>query len=207
MKKRQKKDFLASSNRLVIIGVFGTEKSVGTTSVAMMLASYFSEVVCKETAYLELGDNLIYNKLLYEKTMSEENVFKEKVLKVNQFEIFTKGTGISQLHNNKYGYLIIDFGSNAMHNLTEFLRCDLKIVVSSMQIWKRKALVEFVQMSKEITGHKKWIYVVSGSIIEINKFKSKNEIMAVKMPDISNSIKLNNISMEFVEEILKMSSI
>jgi hypothetical protein len=55
--------------------------------------------------------------------------------------------------------VILDLGTDMIKHKNEFLRCDKKIVVASLAIWKLQGLERFISSYSHIKNSEQWIYV------------------------------------------------
>lgn len=134
----------------VNIGVVGTEKHIGSTTVAINLTKYLSELTNIKACYIENNNhnsivNIIENK---------ESIFNEESNKIiyKGIDMFLKPKNISNILSNNYNFYVYDYG--ALNELTEeekmsFLTRDLKIVVSGNKIWEIPQLIECFQIIGE----------------------------------------------------------
>ena len=148
----------------------------------------------KKVAFLELGEHTVFDG-------SKLKGMPDKIM------VFNRETKIGEIYNKGFDYLIIDFGDNVTRNMPEFLRCNNKLIVGSLQLWKQKSLYRFIDLVKETPGNSQYTFVISGSVEEIKKLETEKNINVIKMIDVSNSMKINSISIEFIEEILLTAGI
>lgn len=134
----------------VSIGVVGTEKHIGATTLALNLAKYLSELTNIKTCYIENNNhnsiiNLIDNK---------ESIYVENSDKITfkGLDMFLKPKNMSDILTNDYNFFIYDYG--ALNEISEeekmsFLTRDLKIVVSGNKIWEIPNLIKCFQIIGE----------------------------------------------------------
>ena len=137
----------------VNIGVVGTEKHIGATTMAINLTKYLSELTNIKACYIENNNhnsigNLIENKeALYSESMNR--------ITYKGIDMFLKPKNMSDILANNYNFYIYDYG--ALNELTEeekmsFLTRDLKIVVSGNKIWEIPNLINCFQIIGEDTS-------------------------------------------------------
>lgn len=131
------------------IGVFGSDRGVGVTHLALAIANFIS---------LESGEKVILADLSGTKELKQIKTAKGGTLfGVSYFPGVTNAQ-IPQLMNESYDYLIFDFGSDREKNYKEFLRCDRKIVTGSFSPWKRQSYDDFMQFINNEKSYMEWAY-------------------------------------------------
>lgn len=144
-----------------VIGLIGTHKGAGVTHTSIMLASYLSKSKSYKVAYLEMCDEDDIKHLLYAWDDWDEP------LEERQFCIYNttyyrnvREPELIRILNEEYEYFILDFGTDFNKNKSEFLRCDLKLVIGSLTEWKRQKLFQFIENKKELPGFSNWKYLM-----------------------------------------------
>lgn len=134
----------------VSIGVIGTEKHIGTTTVAINLAKYLSELTNIRACYIENNNHnsiitLVENKAAVYVADSEKVIFKG-------IDMFLKPKNMSDILSNNFNFYIYDYGT--LDEITEeekmsFLTRDLKIVVTGNKSWEIPNLINCFQIIGE----------------------------------------------------------
>lgn len=134
----------------VNIGVVGTEKHIGATTMAINLTKYLSELTNIKACYIENNTHNSISNLIENK----EALFSENMNKITYkgIDMFLKPKNMSDILANNYNFYIYDYG--ALNELTEeekmsFLTRDLKIVVSGNKIWEIPNLINCFQIIGE----------------------------------------------------------
>lgn len=137
----------------VNIGVVGTEKHIGATTMAINLTKYLSELTNIKACYIENNNHNSISNLIENK----EALFLENMNKITYkgIDMFLKPKNMSDILANNYNFYIYDYG--ALNELTEeermsFLTRDLKIVVSGNKIWEISNLINCFQIIGEDTS-------------------------------------------------------
>jgi len=146
------------------IGITGTHQNVGVTHLGLMLATYLGEWLGHRTAYVEVRDkqpaslDIISLKSYF---YGEEESMKEEPYTVHRVTFYPQrnSKNLVDIMNDSYQCLILDFGSD-WKNINEFLRCDIKIVVSSLAAWKKHKFMNFLTVSEELKTSNTWIYAI-----------------------------------------------
>ncbi len=142
-----------------MIGLIGTHSGVGVTHTGLLIAGFLGNVLGRKTALVEMNTHKDFEQIeeaYYGKGEMTSRLFKMKHVfyykNVKQWET-------TDILNEDYEYIIFDFGSDMKKSQDEFLRCDKKIVISSLSDWKRKYLVQFIQSNQDIKGYSSWMYL------------------------------------------------
>ncbi|BCN32825.1 hypothetical protein [Anaeromicropila herbilytica] len=151
---------LLEKNKKIIIGVIGTHRGVGVTHLCVMLSNYLSEVMGKRTAVLECNthNDFSYIQMVYE-GMAHKAI-NGKAFQVYDTSYYKNVTQkeIADILNNNFDYIIMDLGTDRDNE--EFLRCNCKLVVSSLCDWKRHELIKFLHYAETMNGYLEWEYLV-----------------------------------------------
>lgn len=134
----------------VNIGIVGTEKHIGATTMAINLTKYLNELTNIKACYIENNNhdsiiNIIENK---------ETIYLENTDKITYkgIDMFLKPKNMSDILANNYNFYVYDYG--ALNELSEeekmsFLTRDLKIVVSGNKDWEIPNLINCFQIIGE----------------------------------------------------------
>lgn len=134
----------------VNIGVVGTERHIGATTLAINLTKYLSELTNIKACYIENNNhNSIINI-----TENKEAIYLENINRITYKEIdmFLKPKNMSDILANNYNFYIYDYG--ALNELSEeekmsFLTRDLKVIVSGNKVWEIPNLINCFQIIGE----------------------------------------------------------
>ncbi|WMJ85671.1 hypothetical protein [Anaerocolumna sp. MB42-C2] len=145
-----------------IIGLMGTHPGAGVTHFGIMLSNYFSEYLGLKTAFLECGlrDDFPYlHQHFYAPDGDLQNL---DFFTIHRVTFYKKRNlqGIPEIIGDQYDCIILDLGTDMVKNRSEFLRCDKKIVVSSLSVWKEHEMRQFIENAKHIKNNEQWVYVI-----------------------------------------------
>lgn len=134
----------------VNIGVVGTERHIGATTLAINLTKYLSELTNIKACYIENNNhNSIINI-----TENKEAIYSENTNKIiyKGIDMFLKPKNMSDILANNYNFYIYDYG--ALNELSEeekmsFLTRDLKVIVSGNKVWEIPNLINCFQIIGE----------------------------------------------------------
>lgn len=134
----------------VNIGVVGTERHIGATTLAINLTKYLSELTNIRACYIENNNhNSIINIIENKEAIYSENTDK---ITYKGIDMFLKPKNMSDILANNYNFYIYDYG--ALNELSEeekmsFLTRDLKVVVSGNKVWEIPNLINCFQIIGE----------------------------------------------------------
>jgi hypothetical protein len=112
----------------ICIGIVATSSAVGLTHTAILLYTYLSSFLKRKTAYIEMKDIGGFN-------TEKQNFF----LNLSIAEI-------AYLKEKGYNYIIIDYGKLDSKNREDFLRCDIRIIMTSLSEWKINNFINLLEM-------------------------------------------------------------
>ena len=131
----------------VSIGVVGTERHIGATTLAINLTKYLSELTNIKACYIENNNHQSVSYI----AESSEAIRFEDMKKVNfkGIDLFSKPKNMSDILSNNYNFYIYDYG--ALNEMTDeekmsFLTRDLKLVVSGNKLWELPNLINTFQI-------------------------------------------------------------
>lgn len=139
----------------VNIGVVGTERHIGATTLAINLTKYLSELTNIRACYIENNNHQSVVRM----AESSEAIRYEDMKKISfkGIELFSKPENMSDILSNDYNFYIYDYG--ALNEMTEeernsFITRDLKIIVSGNKLWEIQNLIDaFKIVGKDINTY------------------------------------------------------
>ena len=157
--------------RFRTIGLVGCGRGVGTSHLAISLANYLTGVKRKKTAILEwnghgdfsrierfAGKHSGRQKAMQQETDPGRNVFC--LMDVDYYKMADPSV-LAFCLGQDYRYVILDHGEASQSSLCECVRCDLKILVGSLNEWKAEAFLEILEQAGNMD--KSWkLAVMSG---------------------------------------------
>ncbi len=183
------------------IGVLGIDKGEGVTSLSVGMASYLREMRCQKTALAEMNREGAFDDI--------RDTYFGKEYKENPFEIFKidyfSRTGKSQyanICNMGYQYIVTDFGNEYLKCMEDFLRCDKKIVMGSVNLWKYRKYLEFYDYVKNFPGIRNWLFILSGDEEDIRMIHNRFGIKVLNKQHVMNPYQISDVEVEYYEKIL-----
>ena len=167
----------------LVIGVTGCDRGVGVTHFTFMLAAFLKQHLHKSVAVLDFSDGNDYMNL-YSEYYSNASPPQENFL-IHQIYFYPKINKrcITNVINENFDVIIIDFSTNMRKYLEEFLRCDEKYVVGSTCDWKIRTFEKFIEDSKHYVGNHLWKYLIPyAQEKELTWLRKEYEITTVSVP-------------------------
>ncbi|MBU9725469.1 serine/threonine protein kinase [Diplocloster modestus] len=191
--------------KATVIGVLGCRSGTGTTHLALMAAGYLSGARHKKTLLVQRDENPDYGMLQRACQGLTEKASQQKVFPVFGFTCCRNATHreLTDLLNEPYEMVIIDFGCDYEANRDEFKRCDRQIVTGSLCAWKREVYLGFLEDRVNEKGNASVLYTAqfAGSR-ELKEIAHLTKIRMRSVPFAPNPFALNEESRKFVRELL-----
>lgn len=185
---------------LLHIGILGIDKGEGVTSLAVGMASYLQGMRCKKTAMLEMNTEGEFADI---RTTYFGKNYKEtpfEIFKTSYYPGVTKGE-YAKICNMGYDCIVTDFGFSYQKSMEDFLRCDKKIVMGSINLWKYRKYLEFYEYTKNFPGVGNWIFVLSGDDEDIRMIRARHDIIAVNKQFFMNPYRITQQEADYYENI------
>lgn len=188
----------------LVVGVFGTHKGAGVTHFCLLLAQYASQYLGYKTAYIECypGNDI---RFLQEQQIDEMSIKKEFFCRqgVTYYPCVSEKR-ISEIMGDPYEFLILDLGSDFINGKSEFFRCDRKIVITSLTLWKRQELNRFRMNTEHVKNNNQWFYMAPFvSEKEIRLCFKELDINICGIPFQPNPLVLTAAVIHFFQKVLK----
>ena len=109
------------------------------------------------------------------------------------------------LLNHGYRYLFLDMGSVAEADTAEFLRCDKKLIIGSLEPWKVDNYRKFLQSMQHIINPGEGFYYLTRteSPKRMQEFSKAYHIKMRSIPYLSNPFCIEKEYFSTLEELLK----
>lgn len=183
------------------IGILGIDKGEGVTSLAVGLASYLHEVRCRKTAMVEMNGEGEFSEIRSTYYGADCKEIPFEIFKVSYYPGVTKGQ-YAQICNMGYDVVITDFGHKYNRIMEDFLRCDRKIVLGSINLWKYSKYLKFYEYTKNFPGVGNWQFLLSGDREDIRMIQAKHGICVFEKQFFMNPYYVSEKEAEYYESIL-----
>lgn len=152
---------MAAHQGKLVIGILGTHKGCGVTHLGIMLANYLSHYMGYKTAFLECYPQKDIQYLQNYVYRDDDVAKKLEVFNIHHVSYYrsVKEQTLPEVIGDSYDGVILDLGSDFVQNRNEFLRCDKRIVVSSLSAWKRHELEQFIKNNSHVKSSRQWLYM------------------------------------------------
>lgn len=182
-----------------VIGIISGKKGEGVTTMSIAMATYLSGVKMKKTAIVEFYGNGDIKKIAQSYFAAEKDKFR--ILNVDYYDVRDKEK-LSFIYNKDYEYIIVDFGAFYKKNIEEFIRCQIKIVMGSVNIWRYSEYLEMCRFTKEIPGSSKWLHILSGDEKDIKSYLKGKSIVGISRISIEDPYVVENRHVDFFQSII-----
>lgn len=151
------KENIKRAKQTITIGVAGTEKHIGATTVAINIVKYLSELTNVTACYIENNNhNSIYSLVEDE---SIETIYNEILKKITYtgIDLYQRPENFADILKFEYEFYVFDFGNfeeMSKEEISSFLTRDLKIIVSGNKTWEINKLIEtFMIIGEDINSY------------------------------------------------------
>ena len=207
IKFSHKKSFINSRNiqGKLIFGILGTHTGAGATHFALLLCNYLSDYLGKKTAYVECFP---HNELQY-----LEEVYGSKGNATSNYESFLlhqihyykniKENKLAEIIGLGYECIVLDLGIDLNKMKKEFIRCDRKIVITSLAIWKVKELENFMAKTELIRDKIEFNFgvpLINNKIVK--GFSKENKLTMFSIPYEPDPFALSNDTIKLFQRII-----
>jgi hypothetical protein len=146
----------------LIIGLIGTHTGAGVTHLGILLAVYLSECLGYKTAFIECGRKNDMKFLQEHFYHPGEEQYTQDFFALNRVTVYQNRSlaGLPEIIGDEYDCVILDLGTDLAKHKSEFLRCDKKIVIGSLAVWKTHELEKFINTTAHIKNCEQWIYAI-----------------------------------------------
>lgn len=211
----------------------GCDSGMGVTHLAIALCSYCCSKQRKRAALLELHtrneiSQLIPESELFAAMNAHSRTFHSSKVHSNisllgttrpqesgqdylhfkfhgvDYYPHVSGNEIPALLNRGYDYLILDMGSMKEADLSEFLRCDRKLILGSLAPWKIWTYEEFFrQFDNSVNLGEGFYYLTqTGTTEDISQFSKTHHISMSGVPFIKNPFRIEKELFLFLGTLL-----
>ena len=151
------KENIKRAKQTITIGVAGTERHIGATTVAINIVKYLSELTNVTACYIENNNhNSIYSLVEDE---SIETIYNEILKKITYtgIDLYQRPENFADILKFEYEFYVFDFGNfeeMSKEEISSFLTRDLKIIVSGNKTWEINKLIEtFMIIGEDINSY------------------------------------------------------
>lgn len=196
-----KRFFYETEKRTKMIGVTGVAAGVGATHFSIALANYVANVLQQKVVYISFEEKSEVSNMILSKQQEYE------FMNVCYCSCAT-AIRISELWNEGYDYMILDFGKDFPTYRAEFLRCEKKVVLGSLILWKKAYFDQRMETLKKEMHYETWDYYALFGIKEDKKeFKIDYGISIRTFPYIEDPFQIKKETYAFFQEALSFDEI
>ncbi|QUI25906.1 hypothetical protein HZI73_26195 (plasmid) [Vallitalea pronyensis] len=153
----------------LVIAVTGSMQRIGTTHTCISIASYLKSLN-QSVGVVEMHESDNFSIL---RNAYEDVIEKEKGFLLNGFHFYSYEDSINffEILHNDFNYIVLDMGDFKTCNKTEFLRANIRIVVSGVKDWEIPNLDQYLK-EKDLKNKSKYYFTFSNK--ELFKFVKYN---------------------------------
>jgi len=151
------KENIKRAKQTITIGIAGTEKHIGATTVAINIVKYLSELTNVTACYIENNNhNSIYSLVEDE---SLQTIYNDVLKKITYegIDLYERPENLADILKFEYEFYVFDFGNfeeMSKEEISSFLTRDLKIIVSGNKTWEISKLIEtFMIVGEDINSY------------------------------------------------------
>lgn len=182
-----------------VVGIMGVCRGVGTTHLTLLLANCMTNGIKVKTAVVEYNDHNHYLGILKESGIHRENI-SEFTYGGIDFYRNVREEQLSELIVCGYDMVIIDMQYGQKDAMREFLRCDLRVVVSGLNLWQTGALKTFLKNERLSPS----LYVCASHSCNSELAKIIQKEYGIKVKDIPTEKNPFQVSAEGFYDILHL---
>lgn len=173
---------------------------MGVTHFCIALSNFLHSRYLSKTAYLEV--NASHEISTLSRAHDPSASFRHQGVIYYPELTIRKATEILSLN---YEFYILDFGALTTHTMLEFKRCDHRIVLTNVSIWKSLHINQFAQQLQK--NNIPWDTVktigIGGIKNDYERLNRDYRIHAVPMPLLEDPFHITSGCFRFFEEIMK----
>lgn len=172
------------------IGILGCNFGTGATHLAIALCNYCASKQKKKCAYLELHSRNDISHLFTEAKPYTSDAVSRPRIRFRGVDYYpaVRIDEVPTLLNRGYDCLVLDAGTSEEGMVSEFLRCDRKLILGSLAPWKSWKYEAFFQkFTDDINLGEGFDYLVqTGSAKELASFSKTHHINMQVVPFIKD---------------------
>lgn len=189
IKKRTGKGFLDSlqeKNSVKTVGVMGSCKGDGVTTLSIAMANYLAEIMSMKTAVVECNDTKAFEIM---KDLLMKDMFVDEVNYTIGKVTYFFGVGLNEFfatYANCFEYVIIDFGSCFREYAAHSGRLKYKIVLGSVMPYKSVYHKQLLDNMENTALAEHCLHLLHGDEKNVKEYSSELGISALTIPVIAN---------------------
>ena len=168
------------------------------------MASYLSGVKRLRTAAVEVGKGFDFEEI-------EEMYFGErgKTTSGKGFSLYDVDyyhvddiSGIGWIYGEGYDCVVVDFGTEYEKYMEELIRCSVKIVLGSVNMWRYQKYLKLCTYLESITGSGRWFHIIGGDGDDVKKHLKRFGLSGAQRINIETPYIIGNKQLEFFQRII-----
>lgn len=182
------------------LAVAGIDKGVGATHFSILLGNYYSEILGKKTAIVDLNmdnDYEFLKQICIPESRQCKNTFN--VQRVTYYTEMTRDS-FAGIFCDKFECVILDVGNNYRKFYNEINMCDMKFLIGGLDLWKLPVALNGFK-NEMFNGQWKFLYGL-GSTKSAEYISGCIRKKIYHIPTIPDPFKINGKQLTEVERII-----
>lgn len=187
---------------LVTVGVAGSDRGVGSTHFAIMLAGFLSSKEHKTTALIELNSAGDFEKIRRFYEVESDNAHCFCINGVDYYQNIASEQ-ISELFFIGYDYIIFDLGQEWKSNNNEWMRCQILCMLGGCTEWKIQKFATSIDELKTIKNRQIKYYLTAFGAHELKiRLEKQKHVEIITIPTEASPFLLHRKNLSFFERFL-----
>ncbi len=177
-------DSLQEKNGVKTIGILGSCRGDGVTTLSIAMANYIAEVMSKKTAIIECNDYKSFD-IMIDLLQGDREENHYGIGKVNYFYGVDLNVFFAT-YASEYDFVVIDFGNSIKGFKDNILKLKHKIILGSVMPYKceyHQLVIKAIQNMMVVDDA---LHLLVGDKKSVKDYSLKNKISALPKPNIVN---------------------
>ncbi len=188
IKKRTGKGFLDSlqeKNSVKAIGVLGSCKGDGVTTLSIAMANYLAEIMSMKTAVVECGETRAFE-IMKDALMDECDCEGNYTIGKVSYYFGVSLNDFFATYANDFEYVIVDFGSCFKEYAAHVGRLKYKLILGSVMPYKSVYHQRLLEQMESTVLPEHCLHLLYGDEKNVKEYSSELKINALPAPVITN---------------------
>lgn len=189
--------------RTTTIGVTAATPGGGATHCAVLCATFLSAVMGFRVAltHLTQKDCLRQAEMIHN-SLNPRKIIQNKISIYGQPGDVSVSELVTLTGEERFQYVVIDFGYYRNFDRQSFLLCNVKLAVGSLSWWKLPFYAEFLEQIKMRPESRNWEFLGTGAIpAGVSYLKQEYGIFVRAVPQEPDPFLLHKDSLHFWQEL------
>lgn len=168
--------------------------------MAIAIGSYIWGVLRKKIAVVEVGSR--YG--LRDMALAYLGAEMDEGFSMFGVDYFYMGDAsrLPWIYSKDYEYIVVDFGWEYERYMDEIMRCSLKLIMGSVNLWRYGDYIKLCRYIRTIPGSDRWFHLVGGESEDVIEHLKKESLPGLERVIIRNPFIVENAQLEFFNKII-----